>query len=423
MVFSYKMLYLNMKHNLKFKNKLSLGFTLVELLVVIAIIGILSGVVLTSMRNSKTKAINSNIQSSLAQLAVVAGDIDNLEQGGDGNGNCDILFAHTEMQRLVNYAAEQAGREVVYTYCSKSTADYLFTFIAPKSGEDGVYYCVDQNMGVKEVEYSNINSILSNYNCGEVSEDDDVPAIPLTVISAVYDSGGSVSITFNQPVWFESMGNSGRLYSVISNGAGNIYNNNGAEYDINASGSSNISFAVSSPILCSPVATPWNTYAIETHYLSISNVYGAESNTTANMSVTITCPSSQLYCKGPPISGNVNCGSFDQTGCGAYPICTWNTTSASCTGTPVCDGYNMSDCGYYGCSWDMSSETCSGTPYSSWQNFSSCPITTDENTCTTMRGCSFISAVSSCDSNNKACSDFSADSCPTSLGCEVSVQP
>jgi prepilin-type N-terminal cleavage/methylation domain-containing protein len=414
---------LNMKHNLNTKNKLSLGFTLIELLVVIAIIGILSGVVLTSMRNSKTKAINANIQSSLSQLATVAADIDNLQQGGDGNGNCDTLFANPEMQKLVNYAAEQAGREVVYTYCSKSSADYLYTFIAPKVGDDGIYYCVDQHVGIKEVSYGNINSILSSYDCSAEARGEEPPAPPLTIISAVYDPGGAIMLTFNQIVWMESLGNAGNPPVTISDSTGNVFDNGGAGYNAYLTGGSSLSFPVSSPILCTPSATPWGTYSTETHYLSISNVYGAESNTSGSMSVTITCPSRPLYCKGTPSNYNGNCSPNDQANCALYPMCTWNSTAASCNGTPVCDGYGWGDCSEHGCSWDMSNETCSGTPYSPWQNYSTCPSTTDLNTCSNIHGCTLTPSSSSCDFNNKTCSDFSSDNCPTNIGCTVSLEP
>jgi len=48
-----------------FKKKISGGFTLIELLVVVAIIAILTGVILTSVSQSRSKGIDAGIKSNL----------------------------------------------------------------------------------------------------------------------------------------------------------------------------------------------------------------------------------------------------------------------------------------------------------------------------------------------------------------------
>lgn len=393
----------------------SRGFTLIELLMVIAIIGILTGVVIRMSSNSKTKAINSNIQSSLSQLATLAADVDKLSAGGSGNGNCDILFADSEMHRLITFAADQAGREVVYTYCSKSTADYRFAFIAPKVGTDGDYYCVDQNSGVREVAYSNINSILSDYSCSSVAAEAEEPKKPLTIISAVY-TGSSVALTFNQGVWYEEAGIAGSAPVSISNNTGQTNtptDNMSGQPMPYLSGGETVSFSFSNPILCTVTSNPWGSYSQDSHYLSINGVYGAESETAGSMFVSITCPAPTGSCAGSmTMSG---CTGSDSSSC-TSPYCTWAANSDACTGTPSvsCSTSYQEACGV-GCRW-----------IEEWGGY--CAIDTDyvcagrDVSQCAIPGCYMIygqGGTCSQNSSYSSCSSFAGNDCPTQYGCYV----
>lgn len=77
---------------------LSKGFTLIELLIVIAIIGILSGVVLTSLNSSRAKARDARIKTSVKHIRTT------LELGFNGsNGTYPDLRSATAGNNVVGY--------------------------------------------------------------------------------------------------------------------------------------------------------------------------------------------------------------------------------------------------------------------------------------------------------------------------------
>jgi general secretion pathway protein G len=76
----------------KLTNKLKSGFTLIELLVVISIIGLLSSVVLTSLRSSRARAVDSKRIQTLKQLQTALELYRSVNNAypiaSDGLGNC-----------------------------------------------------------------------------------------------------------------------------------------------------------------------------------------------------------------------------------------------------------------------------------------------------------------------------------------------
>ena len=90
-----------------YKLKATSGFTLIELLVVIAIIGILSGIVLTSLGTARNKAKDASAKASLASMRAEA----ELGVGNNGIYITDICTAGGSggLDRLAAAARTQLG--------------------------------------------------------------------------------------------------------------------------------------------------------------------------------------------------------------------------------------------------------------------------------------------------------------------------
>jgi prepilin-type N-terminal cleavage/methylation domain-containing protein len=116
------------------KNK---GFTLIELLVVIAIIGILSGIVLTSLGSARTKAKDASIKSSMASMRAEA------EIAADDTGYpvdlCDFTNQDAPLYKLANAVTNQGGTPT----CTLTGNDWAAD--TPLLTNPNEFFCVDSS--------------------------------------------------------------------------------------------------------------------------------------------------------------------------------------------------------------------------------------------------------------------------------------
>ncbi|MEK7136553.1 MAG: type II secretion system protein [Patescibacteria group bacterium] len=113
------------------KNK---GFTLIELLVVIAIIGILAGIVLTSLSGAREKAKDAQVQSNLSGFRVAA----ELVYSNDNN-----YLAVCEATETAPYRAALADVEAGGVGCIEG--DQRYSYAVPLPSDPTKFWCVDSS--------------------------------------------------------------------------------------------------------------------------------------------------------------------------------------------------------------------------------------------------------------------------------------
>ncbi|PIR45505.1 MAG: hypothetical protein COV09_01000 [Candidatus Vogelbacteria bacterium CG10_big_fil_rev_8_21_14_0_10_50_13] len=129
------------------KNK---GFTLIELLVVIAIIGILSGIVLTSLGTARNKAKDAAIKAQLSSLRTQAEIYYDTNSGSYGatGASCSTAGSMWADDSGVVALVAKIGTDGGTMSCN-NTANAWAAHSSLVS-DTGKFFCVDSNGAAKE---------------------------------------------------------------------------------------------------------------------------------------------------------------------------------------------------------------------------------------------------------------------------------
>lgn len=134
--------------------KYKFGFTLIELLVVIAIIGILSSIVLVSLKTSRDKAKDASIKQQLVQLRS-QGALYYSNSGNYGSasaGNCDFagsFFVDSKVDPIIEAVKSLSGMANVVCNSTAGTGG-AYAVSADLVVETG-YWCVDSTSASRQI--------------------------------------------------------------------------------------------------------------------------------------------------------------------------------------------------------------------------------------------------------------------------------
>jgi prepilin-type N-terminal cleavage/methylation domain-containing protein len=119
------------------------GFTIIELLVVVAIIGILTTIIIVSLREASDRAKNTNVIANVTQIRKTAEGM--YAQGSSGyedlclSGALNVIY--TDVLKTLKEDIEKYGGSNIVCHSSK----YSYCVSAQLGGSVTKYFCVDSD--------------------------------------------------------------------------------------------------------------------------------------------------------------------------------------------------------------------------------------------------------------------------------------